>query len=415
MVRNQPDLNAVLMLVLVSASVFAQTTTCWTGSGPVTTTCSVGIGTASPGYKLDVSGDVNVTSGSAFRYNGVQVVNAQTAFTNYYFGNSGNTTGNGTNNTAVGSSAFLSNTSGGGNAALGVQAMMSNTAGASNSALGVNALFANTLGNQNSALGSGALFSNTTGSNNTAVGYLALVNSNTGSYNSAVGVAALNNTSLGDSNTAVGFISLHDNTAGSQNTAIGVESLHFNTTGSQNAALGAHAGEFLANGSGNQTSGNSVFLGFGSRANAAAGDNEIVIGYNAIGNGSGTITLGNTDITKTVLRGNVGIGTTSPNHRLSVAGAIGAQEVVVLSSGADYVFEPGYRLVPLSEVANYIAANHHLPEIPSAKEGAEKGVGLGAMQTKLLAKIEELTLHMIEAEKENRELRDRVGRLEAGK
>jgi hypothetical protein len=99
---------------------------------------------------------------------------------------------------------------------------------------------------------------------------------------------------------------------------------------------------------------------------------------------------------------------------LHVAGTIGAQEVIVSSTGADYVFESGYRLAPLGEVADYIRANHHLPKVPSAKEAEAKGVSLGEMQTKLLAKIEELTLHMIAAEKENGELRERIARLERG-
>src|ERR1035438_9269436 len=80
-----------------------------------------------------------------------------------------------------------------------------------------------------------------------------------------------------------------------------------------------------------------------------------------------------------------------------------------------------YRLKPLKEVATYIEAHHHLPDIPSAKEVEAKGVNLGEMQSKLLAKVEELTLHMIEADKrnerlerQNEELRDRVLRLENG-
>jgi hypothetical protein len=129
--------------------------------------------------------------------------------------------------------------------------------------------------------------------------------------------------------------------------------------------------------------------------------------------------------------GSVGIGTynacasgqstTPANCKLSVAGAIQAKEVVVNTGWSDYVFEPGYRLASLGEVADYIRANHHLPEIPSAKEVEEKGVSLGEMQSKLLAKIEELTLHMIQAEersdgleRENRDLRERMGRIEAG-
>jgi len=113
--------------------------------------------------------------------------------------------------------------------------------------------------------------------------------------------------------------------------------------------------------------------------------------------------------------GNVGIGTTNPAHRLHVAGTIGAQEVIVSTTGADYVFNPNYHLVPLAEVASYINKNHHLPDIPSEPEVREKGVSLGEMQAKLLAKIEELTLHMIaeherndQLERENRKLKDDI-------
>ena len=119
--------------------------------------------------------------------------------------------------------------------------------------------------------------------------------------------------------------------------------------------------------------------------------------------------------------GNVGIGTANPQYRLSVNGTIGTKEVVVTNTGwADYVFKPDYRLPALSEVGAYIREHHHLPGVPSEKEVQEKGVGLGEMQAKLLAKVEELTLHMIQAdqrnnrlEKQNRELQDRLARLEA--
>ena len=119
--------------------------------------------------------------------------------------------------------------------------------------------------------------------------------------------------------------------------------------------------------------------------------------------------------------GNIGIGTLSPSHLLHVAGTIGAEEVVVSSTGADYVFDPDYRLAPLGEVADFIRRNHHLPDVPSAEEGQEKGVNVGEIQAKLLAKIEELTLHMIRAEERsdrleraNRGLRERMERIEAG-
>ena len=110
--------------------------------------------------------------------------------------------------------------------------------------------------------------------------------------------------------------------------------------------------------------------------------------------------------------GNVGIGTASPQHTLGVNGSIGAQSITVASSGADYVFDTSYRLPSLSAVADYIKHNHHLPDMPSAAEMKEKGVDLGEMQTKVLAKVEELTLHMIELEQANKELKNENARLQ---
>jgi hypothetical protein len=94
--------------------------------------------------------------------------------------------------------------------------------------------------------------------------------------------------------------------------------------------------------------------------------------------------------------GNVGIGTTNPTNKLEVNGTIRTKEVIVETTGwSDYVFAPDYRLAPLSEVEAHIQAKGTLPGIPSAAEVAERGVGLGDMQAKLLAKMEEMTLHMI--------------------
>jgi hypothetical protein len=119
--------------------------------------------------------------------------------------------------------------------------------------------------------------------------------------------------------------------------------------------------------------------------------------------------------------GNVGIGTTSPQHKLSVNGTIGAKEVIVTNTGwADYVFKPDYRLMPLGDVRAYIAKHRRLPEMPSEAEVKETGVSVGEMQAKLLAKIEELTLYVIELDKrdealqrDNQQLREIVKRFSA--
>lgn len=95
--------------------------------------------------------------------------------------------------------------------------------------------------------------------------------------------------------------------------------------------------------------------------------------------------------------GHVGIGTIKPDAKLTVAGNIHAQEVkVTIDAGADFVFLKDYQLKPLEEVGEYIKTNNHLPEIASAEEMKKNGLELGQMNIKLLQKIEELMLYMID-------------------
>lgn len=120
--------------------------------------------------------------------------------------------------------------------------------------------------------------------------------------------------------------------------------------------------------------------------------------------------------------GNVLIAKTSQlnaAYRLDVDGSVRANEVVVNTTGADFVFDKDYELRPLEEVEKFVEQNKHLPEIESAKEMEENGLALGKMDMKLLQKIEELTLYLIELKKEmnemkdeNQQLKKRVGELE---
>lgn len=118
-----------------------------------------------------------------------------------------------------------------------------------------------------------------------------------------------------------------------------------------------------------------------------------------------------------LMNGGVGIGTTNtndPNNRLFVETGIRTRKVTVdQATWPDYVFSPGYRLASLDSLEGYIAANHHLPELPSADSVAKNGVELGAGESALLKKVEELTLYVIELNKQNAQLQKEVDALKA--
>lgn len=117
--------------------------------------------------------------------------------------------------------------------------------------------------------------------------------------------------------------------------------------------------------------------------------------------------------TVTFNAGNVGIGTSNPTYKLSVNGTIRAKEVIVETNWADDVFSPGYALAPVAEVAQHIEREGHLPGVPAAATVAEQGISLGEMQTLLLRKIEELTLYVIQQDRELIALRQEVTTLKA--
>ncbi len=112
--------------------------------------------------------------------------------------------------------------------------------------------------------------------------------------------------------------------------------------------------------------------------------------------------------------GNLGIGTSTPDAKLTVKGKIHAEEVKIdLSVPApDYVFKKDYDLLTIAQVQQHIKAKGHLPNIPSAKVLETEGVDLGIMNMKLLEKIEELTLYTIDQENKIKKLKHQTSKIE---
>lgn len=184
-------------------------------------------------------GSINVPSGQAYQYNGVNVITAQTALSNLYFGG-GNFTATGINNTGIGFNTLLALTTGELNMAMGDGALSRLTTGRANTGVGVNTLFSLTTGHNNVSIGNGSLINLTTGSNNTAIGTSALNGVADKSNSTAVGAnAGSNNNAQG--NTFIGEQAGYQDNFGEFNTYIGKESGQA-AQGSRNVFIGYRAG-----------------------------------------------------------------------------------------------------------------------------------------------------------------------------
>jgi len=153
------------------------------------------------------------------------------------------------------------------------------------------------------------------------------------------------------------------------------------------------------------------------------GDNGNILATRMGGTSAGFGTFSNThmrifcntrsDIFISSATGNVGIGYENfGTYKLAVNGTIRAKELRINTGWADYVFAKNYKLMPLAEVEKFIKNNNRLPGIASAKKLKKEGVGISEMQTKMMAKIEELTLYMIEANKTIEALKQRLEAVE---
>lgn len=289
-------------------------------------------------------------------------------------------------------------------------------------------------GISNVAIGTEALMTNTTGGNyNMAIGDRALKFNTIGDANTAIGARSLEKNQTGIANMAFGYLSLFENISGSFNTAIGQQTLHF-TTGDYNTGIGTEAGYNNIAGSGN------IFIGYRAGYNET-GSNKL---YIASSNTSTPLIKGDfsnqtlkfhTGTTApTATAGFVAIGDFSANgststpgsgaintfpaftgssqYRLIVQDGILTEKIKVAlrnsTDWADYVFEPSYKakMMSLEEVEDFTIKNKHLPNVPSAEEMAREGLDVTKTSAKLMEKIEELTLYVIELNKRIKELEE---------
>jgi hypothetical protein len=260
------------------------------------------------------------------------------------------------------------------------------------------------------------------GSHNSAFGYFAGPKITRGSYNNFIGsYAGFNATSAYDNN-MIGYKSGYKTTTGDYNNFIGHYSAYSNTTGSYNAFSGSLTGRYNTTGSGNS------FIGYRSGYKNKTGDNNVYLGnfsgYNTLGSrnvflgsragyneeGSDRLYIDNTETSIPLIYGKfdtdqVGINTNEipTDYTLAINGKTITEEVFVRLKDAwpDYVFAKAYPLPTLEEVETFINKNGHLPNIPSAEKVTQDGgVLIGDMNTRLLNKIEELTLYIIQQNKE---------------
>ncbi|HSK13377.1 MAG TPA: hypothetical protein VK907_09190, partial [Phnomibacter sp.] len=329
---------------------------------------------------------------------GFAALNANTTGTrNVAIGNEAlrfNTTG--IYNTALGSFALRSNTTGNSNAAMGFEALRNNTTGSANAALGAFSMRSNTTGANNTAVGNNSLYLNVIGTRNTAIGAFASERS-TGSYNTSIGLGALRKTTIAQYNTLAGYYAGGEADVGSLNTLLGANAMEqpgelFHNM-EMNTAAGYRTG-YVRRGSRN------VFLGNQSGLGQFESDKFSLTSAFSLIEGdftTGKLIMGHTD---------PHVLTWPGNRTLYVQRGMltDSLRVMLVGQWADMVFEDAYDLMSPQALKEYINLNKKLPEMPSANEVAAEGFSLGKMQSLLLKKVEELTLYLIDSEKENNKI-----------
>lgn len=266
----------------------------------------------------------------------------------------------GTNNLAIGTDAASAINTGASNCAFGTNALKVATTVSNNVAIGTDALQAKsssgdgnvaigtsssyrlTTGSQNTAIGFQSLFGGGAGPNtcvaNTAIGYNSLVGITSGSYNSGIGISSLFSLTTGQQNTAVGTESLYSITTTSDNTAIGQLALRNVTGGTGNIAIGINAARYKTSSNTNHTTtGNyNVYIGPQARASGDSVTNEVVVGgFDCLGLGSNTTTIGTTGTTANRIYGVASTGQVAPT--IASAATIAPTTAIVFISGTTQI------------------------------------------------------------------------------
>lgn len=223
---------------------------------------------------------------------------------------------------AIGNNALSNVITSDGTIAIGHSAMQNNTEGVNSIAIGSNALKFNTIGSKNIAIGDSALSDNITGSDNISIGEHALHNLGNGSDNVVIGPYALNSANspeIRQYNVSIGSRSMYAAQTAIGNVAIGNQALISATNNNYNVAIGDGAASSFIEGADN------VFLGKNAGNNASqltTVNNSMALGMGAYTTANNQVVIGNSSVTQTLLKGNVGIVTTTPSSTLHISGNV---------------------------------------------------------------------------------------------
>lgn len=421
--KNSSTSTLIASAICIATAAFGQTNyvaTAPTSSTPGALNTLIGVGA---GMNMQSGGSANTFIG--FQAGMANTIAGRNTFVGFKAGLS-NTTG--IANVFVGSEAGSNNTTGIGNMFLGQQAGGQNTTGAYNLFVGNGSGSGTTTGLGNTAIGDGSLLQNVTGTRNTAIGQYAGVAS-TSDENVFIGFAA-DVTPTTPNLTNVVAIGARARVSQSNSIVLG---------NNANVGIGTSApGNKLEIAQG--TSGNSGLrftnLPVGTSVSRATTDKFLTVNENGdvvlrrvdlsllsiavgIGGRLGATPWGMEGATISSGKSPVAIGDSALNvpagYKLYVADGILTEKVKVAVKNsdewADYVFAQDYKLRSLDEVKQFVNEHKHLPGVPSATDVVKQGVDVGQMQAKLLEKIEELTLYMLQLKEENQQLKCKLDEL----